>query len=66
MPKSGLRCEDDRRHPAPYNPELNPVERLGLYPREHRWSNRVYPDLHALEKAAVDGWRAVCRHPERV
>src|SRR5262249_39418651 len=26
----------------PYSPELNPVERLWHYLREHHWSNRVY------------------------
>ena len=50
----------------PYSPELNPVERLWLYLRQHYWSNRVYPDLDAVEDAAVDGWRAVCLRPERV
>ena len=50
----------------PYSPELNPVERLWLYLREHHWSNRVYKDLDALEEAAVAGWRAVCLTPERV
>jgi transposase len=50
----------------PYSPELNPVERLWLYLRQHYWSNRVYPDIEALEEAAVSGWRAVCLHPEKV
>jgi transposase len=50
----------------PYSPELNPVERLWLYLRGHYWSNRVYPDIEALEEAAVSGWRAVCLHPDRV
>jgi len=50
----------------PYSPELNPVERLWLYLREHDWSNRVYPDLDALEDAAVGGWRAVGLQPQRV
>lgn len=50
----------------PYSPELNPVERLWLYLRRHYGSNRVYPDLDALENAAVDGWQAVCLRPERV
>jgi hypothetical protein len=49
-----------------YAPELNPVERLWLYLREHHWSNRTYPDLDALEDAAVDGWRAVCLHPDKI
>ena len=50
----------------PYSPELNPVERLWLYLREHYWSNRVYPDIDALEEAAVAGWRAVCLTPDKV
>lgn len=50
----------------PYSPELNPVERLWLYLRSHYWSNRVYPDIDALEAAAVSGWRAVCLHPDRI
>jgi transposase len=50
----------------PYSPELNPVERLWLYLREHHWSNRVYADIEALEEAAVAGWRAVCLTPEKV
>ena len=54
------------RYLPPYSPELNPVERLWLYLREHHWSNRVYPTLDALEEAAVAGWRAVCLDAERI
>ena len=50
----------------PYSPELNPVERLWLYLRQHYWSNRVYPDIGALEEAAASGWRAACLHPDKV
>ena len=50
----------------PYAPELNPVERLWLYLREHHWSNRTYTDIDALEDAAVAGWRAVCLHPDKI
>jgi transposase len=50
----------------PYSPELNPVEQLWLYLRGRYWSNRVYPDIGAVEEAAVSGWRAVCLHPDRV
>lgn len=50
----------------PYAPELNPVERLWRYLREHHWSNRTYADIGALEAAAVDGWRAVCLTPDKV
>ena len=50
----------------PYSPELNPVERLWLYLRQHHWFNRTYADLEALEAAAVAGWRAVCLKPDKV
>ena len=50
----------------PYSPELNPVERLWLYLRRHHWSNRVYADIGAVERAAAEGWRAVCLNPERI
>lgn len=50
----------------PYAPELNPVERLWLYLREHHWSNRTDADRNALEVAAVTGWRAVCLRPEKI
>jgi transposase len=43
----------------PYSPELNPVERLWLYLRQHHGSNRTYPDVEAVEEAAVTGWRSV-------
>ena len=50
----------------PYSPELNPVERLWLYLRQHFWSNRVYEDVDAVEAAAMAGWRAVCLDPAKV
>jgi transposase len=50
----------------PYSPELNPVERLWLYLRQHYWSNRVYEDVDAVEAAAMAGWRAVCLDPAKV
>jgi hypothetical protein len=50
----------------PSSPELDPVERLWLYLRQHHWSNRVYRDIEAVEEAAVSGWRAACLDPARV
>jgi transposase len=44
----------------PYSPELNPVERLWHYIREHHWSNTVYAGIRELERAAMCGWRSVC------
>ena len=50
----------------PYSPELNPVERLWHYIREHHWSNRVYAGIQELEDAAIAGWRAVCLRPDLI
>lgn len=50
----------------PYSPELNPVERRGLYLREHHGANRTYRDLAAPEEAAVAGWRAVGLDPDKI
>jgi transposase len=43
----------------PYSPELNPVERLRLWLREHHWSNRIYADETALMQAALAAHRAM-------
>jgi len=50
----------------PYSPELNPVEQLWHYLRDHYWSNRYFQDYHALEKAAIEGWKKTCDIAERV
>jgi transposase len=50
----------------PYSPQLNPVERLWLYLRQHHWSNRVYEDVAAVEEAAMGRWRADCLDPAKV
>ena len=50
----------------PYSPELNPVERLWPYLRQHHWSNRVYEDVDAVEAAAISGWRTVCLDPANI
>jgi transposase len=53
----------------PYSPELNPVERLWLYMRQHHWSNRSYAAIGNIVLAAVEDLakvdkatlRSVCR-----
>ncbi len=50
----------------PYSPELNPVERLWSYLRQHHRSNRVYEDVDAVEAAAMAGSRAACLDPAKV
>lgn len=42
-----------------YSPELNPVERLWLWMREHLLSNRVYDDEQALQAAGSDAFNSL-------
>jgi transposase len=50
----------------PYSPQLNPVERLWQYLRQHYWSNRVYANYDALRLAAVDAWHRTCLDPPSI
>jgi transposase len=43
-------------HLPPYSPQLNPIERLWLYLREHYLSHRVYVDEDALGDACRNAW----------
>jgi transposase len=43
----------------PYSPELNPVERLWLWMKEHLLSNRVYADVPALMDAGRDAFNSL-------
>jgi transposase len=53
----------------PYSPELNPVERLWAYLRQHYLSNRVFDGYQHLLDAGAEAWqqltpellRSVCR-----
>lgn len=53
----------------PYSPELNPVERLWLYMRQHHWSNRSYAATGDIVLAAIEDLarvskaelRSICR-----
>lgn len=38
----------------PYSSELNPVERLWLYMRQHHWSNRSYAAMGDIVLAAIE------------
>lgn len=46
-------------HLPPYSPELNPVERLWLWMREHLLSNRVYEDEAALKAAGTSAFNSL-------
>ena len=50
----------------PYSPELNPVEQLWHYLRDHYWSNRYFADYEALEEAAIAAWRKTCNMADKM
>ena len=50
-------------HLPPYSPELNPIERLWLYLRNHYLSNRVFADEDNLWNACRHAWNQI--EPER-
>ena len=50
----------------PYSPQLNPIEKLWQYLRQHYWSNRVYADYDALRCAAVEAWQNTCLEKVKV
>ncbi len=50
----------------PYSPQLNPVEKLWQYMRQHYWSNRVYKDYDELRVAAIDAWHHVALKPNLI
>ena len=53
-------------HLPPYSPELNPIERMWLYLKQHYLCNRVYRDTEALYAAATDAVRRFTADPSRV
>jgi transposase len=50
----------------PYSPELNPVERVWLYPRERFLSRRVLDGYAAVLDAACRAWNALAAEPGRL
>ena len=47
-----------------YSPELNPIERVWCFLKEHHLSNRVYADYDDLLAAGSAAWNA--RTPQRI
>ena len=45
----------------PYSPELDPVERLWAYLRNHYLSNRAYRDYGHLMHVGTTAWRKLTR-----
>ena len=50
----------------PYSPQLNPVEKLWQYLRQHHWSNRIYQGYDHLRHAANEAWHKVCLNPTKI
>jgi transposase len=50
----------------PYSPQLNPVEKLWQYLRQHYWSNRIYEDYDALRMAVVEAWQDTCLDKSKI
>ncbi len=50
----------------PYSPELNPVERVRLYLREHFLSHRVLKDYQAILDAVCHAWNSLANEPGRL
>ncbi len=50
----------------PYAPELNPVERVRLHPRERFLSLRVLADHRAIIDACCDAWNRLVAEPGRL
>jgi transposase len=48
----------------PYTPELNVVERLWHWIKDHEFSNRVYDDYEALTDCICSMWQRL--QPERI
>ena len=48
----------------PYTPELNVVERLWHWIKDHEFSNRVYPEYDELADAVSGMWRGLS--PQRI
>jgi transposase len=72
--QAGFHTSDKVRIPSnvtlvplpPYSPQLNPIEKLWQYLRQHYWSNRVYDDYDHLRQAANEAWKRVCLEPKKV
>jgi hypothetical protein len=50
----------------PYSPQLNPIEKLWQYLRQHHWSNRVYEGYDHLRQAVNHAWKKVCVKPKKI
>ena len=51
-------------HLPPYSPELNCIERLWLYLRDHYLGNRIFADGDVLWDACLEAWNRL--EPQRM
>lgn len=50
----------------PYSPELNPVEQVWQWLRQHFWANRVFIDYEHIVDACCEAWNSFADLPEQV
>ena len=53
-------------HLPPYSPELNPVEQVWQYIKQHFLSNRVFKDLDEILQKCAEAWNSFVREPLRI
>ena len=50
----------------PYSPELNPIEQVWSWLRQHHLSNRVFTDYEEIVELVSQAWNQFVSVPERV
>ena len=50
----------------PYSPELNPVEQVWQWLRQHFWANRVFTDYEDIMEACCEAWNVFAKDSKTV
>ena len=50
----------------PYSPELNPIEQVWHFLKQHFLSNRVFKNLHEILDACCNAWNRFVNEPSRI
>ena len=50
-------------HLPPVSPELNPVEQVWAWLRQHHWANRIFKNYEAILQTCCQAWNAFTRWP---
>ena len=50
----------------PYSPELNPIEQVWQYIKQHYLSNRVFKDLEEILDKCAEAWNTFISKPLRI